>query len=112
MPDNCPPQWEELEPGVCVLRLYRTELNLDWPRIVILDLTAEKFKEFEDDPVGFENKHRIYPEQPVLWASTCQKPPEGQGIPKLSKHSRRRVVMLHSKISLMSCAACHHEVFP
>jgi hypothetical protein len=99
------PVWEELAPGVSVLRLYRTELNPDWPRIVILDLSADKFQEFENDPVGFENTYKIYPEQPVLWASTCQKPPEGKGIPKVPKGSGWIVAALHAKASTLSPAA-------
>jgi hypothetical protein len=108
MPDK-PPQWEDLAPGVSALRLYRTELNPDWPRVVILDLSAEQFKEFEDDPLGFENKHRIYPEQPVQWTSSCQKPPGGKDIPKVAKDSQWRVVMVHGVKSVLSCAACNYE---
>jgi hypothetical protein len=109
MQDKRPPQWEELAPGVCALRLYRTELNPDWPRIVILDLTADKFREFDEDPLGFDNRYDLYPEQPVLWASTCQKPPEGKGIPSVREHSAWRVVLTHTHTSTMSSAAAPIE---
>ncbi|MGH9405355.1 MAG: hypothetical protein ACRD3D_05895 [Terriglobia bacterium] len=98
------PTWEEPAPGIRVLKLYETELNPDWPRIVVLDLTAEKFREFEDDPLAFDNTYKLYPDQPVQWASTCQRPPEGLGIPAANKTARWMVVLVHGVGSTLTSA--------
>ena len=112
------PPWEE-ESGVRVLRLYKTEVRPDWPqavnktdlcpnwpRIVILDLSAEQFSEFDRNPLAFATKYNLYPEQPILWMSDCAKPPLGQGIPHATESSRWTVVINHSKPSTGACAAC------
>ena len=113
--------WEQ-ESGVQVLRLYRTDahpdwpravnkkdLQPDWPRVVILDLTAEQFSEFDRDPLAFTKKYNLYPEQPVLWMSHCAKPPLGKGIPRAADSSRWTVVLNHGSDSIFTCAACPHS---
>jgi hypothetical protein len=105
--EHRPPKWEALPSGGSILRLYHTELNPDWPRIVILDLSAEEFKQFEDDPLVFDGQNKLYPEQSLVWASTCQKPPVGTpetGLPPVRPDSRWRVVVVHSRTSTM-CSA-------
>ena len=97
--------WEE-ESGVQVLRLYRTDAHPDWPRVVMLDLTAEQFSEFDRDPLAFAEKHRLYPEQPILWMSPCAKPPRGKGIPHATESSRWIVAIIHGHESIATCAAC------
>ena len=112
------PPWED-ESGVLVLRLYKTDkhpgwdndvnkdqLHPDWPRIVLMDLSEEQFKEFEKDPLAFDKKHNIFREQPVLWTSCCAKPPIGKGIPRAAKGSRWTVVRAHGSFSIQACAAC------
>jgi hypothetical protein len=112
------PPWEE-ESGVQVLRLYKTparpdwpadvkkeDLYSDWPRIVILDLTAAQFSEFDQNPLAFANKYNLYPEQPILWMSPCAKPPVGRGIPRATDQSRWIVVYEHGSLSMATCAAC------
>ena len=103
------PKWEEAAPGVKVLRLYRTKLNADWPRIVILELTADKFSEFEHDPLGFDKKYKIYPEQPMRWVSSCSLPPEIEGIRPVRDGAYWTVVLLHAGASRVTCSACPHE---
>ena len=112
------PPWEE-ESGVQVLRLYRTDahpdwpravnktdLYPDWPRVVILDLTAEQFREFCQNPLVFAKKYNLYPEQPILWMSPCAKPPLGQGIPRAAELSGWIVAINHGHDSIATCAAC------
>ncbi len=103
------PKWEEAAPGVKVLRLYQTELNPDWPRIVILELTADKFSEFEQDPLGFDKKHKLYPEQPMRWVSCCSRPPKVEGVQPVPDAKRWTVVLLHAHASNVACAACRNE---
>lgn len=108
------PPWEE-EPGVRVLRLYKTKehpdwpqavnkahLHPDWPRVVLLDLTAEQFKEFDRDPLAFANEHNLYPEQPLQVLSHCAKPPNVKGNPGSENWT---VVLIHTRPSIGSCAA-------
>jgi len=112
------PPWED-ESGVLVLRLYKSKaysdwpqdvnknhLHPDWPRVVILDLTAKQFSEFDRDPLAFAKKYNLYPEQPILWMSQCAKPPRGKGIPQATEASRWTVVIPHGPKSCASCAAC------
>jgi hypothetical protein len=112
------PPWEN-ESGVQVLRLYKTgehpdwprdvnkpHLHPDWPRVVLLDLTAKQFKEFDQDPLTFAKKYNLYPEQEMLWISQCAKPPTGKGIPRVAESSRWTVAYLHVARSQGCCAAC------
>jgi hypothetical protein len=110
--------WED-ESGVRVLRLYKSEkypewpspvLKADmvpgWPRVVLLDLSAEQFKEFDLDPYAFTNKYNLYSEQPVLWSSPCAKPPLGKTIPIPGKDCRWIVALVHGPDSEQTVAAC------
>jgi hypothetical protein len=110
--------WEQ-ESGVQVLRLYRTDahpdwpravnkkdLQPDWPRVVILDLTAEQFSEFDRDPLAFTKRYNLYPEQPILWMSHCAKPPLGKEIPRATEASGWTVAIIHGPKSCAVCAAC------
>ena len=112
------PPWES-KSGVKVLRLYKTsahpdwpsavnkaDLHPDWPRILILDLSAKQFKEFNENPLAFAEKYNLYPEQKILWFSHCSKPPVGKGIPRATAQSRWTVVMNHCKTSVGTAAAC------
>ena len=112
------PPWEE-ESGVRILRLYKTDvhpdwpqavnkidLHPDWPRVVILDLTAKQFTDFNQNPLAFAERHHLYPEQKILWFGQCSKPPLGQGIPRATGKSRWTVVINHCKTSVGTSAAC------
>jgi hypothetical protein len=101
-----PAAWEEPAPGVKVLKLWETDLNIDWPRVVILDLTAERFREFEQDPLEFDKRYKLYPDRPILWISHCSKPPRGKGIPKATESSSWTGVIVHGPKSCAVCAAC------
>jgi hypothetical protein len=111
------PPWEN-ESGVQVLRLYKTDqhpdwpkdvnkedLHHDWPRIVVLDLTAEQFKEFDQDPLAFANKYNLYPEQPLLALSHCARPPHVKGNPGPPVAANWMVVVVHPSPSMGVCAA-------
>jgi hypothetical protein len=104
------PTWREEASGVRVLKLYETDLNPEWPRIVILDLTAERFREFERDPLGFDKTYKLYPEQPILWISHCAQPPFVPGEPPAAESSRWTVVIIHRLTSRAACAACPQTV--
>jgi len=101
--------WEE-ERGVRFLRLYRTDLCPDWPRIVVLDLSAEQFDEFHRNPLTFAENYHLYPEQPIRWSSHVAMPPVGEGIPRAAKGSRWTVVLNHCKASVSTSSACPQSV--
>ncbi len=105
-----PLKWEEPTPGVKILRLWLPGLEPEWPRVVILDLEAERFKEFEEDALAFDRKYKVYPDQPLLWIAHGAKLPVGRDLPPpASKSSRWRVVILHRPRSMAVCAACPHD---
>jgi hypothetical protein len=116
------PPWEN-ESGVLVLRLYESDkygpwlkdvnkahLHPDWPRIALLDLSAEQFKEFHENPLAFSKKYNLYPEQEIRWISHVAMPPIGEGIPQAAEGSRWIVLLAHNKTSLATCAACPQSI--
>jgi hypothetical protein len=104
------PPWEEPAPGVGVLKLYETDLNPGWPKVVILNLTAERFHEFERDPLRFDRDHKLYPKQPILWISHCAQPPRAVGTGRPANPSNWIVVIIHGTRSCAVSAACPEEV--
>ena len=103
------PPWEHVS-GVQLLRLYKTDLHPDWPRVVLLDLDEGQFNVFCQNPLGFAKEYHLYPEQPILWMTACAKPPMGKGVPRAAKGSRWTVVVNHCKASIATCAACPQTV--
>lgn len=103
------PKWEELGPGVKILRLFQTDLNPDWPRIVMLELTADKFKEFENDTLAFDVKYHLVPDSPISWISTCAKPPQVKGIARPPDSASWMVVVFKGGATMASCAAFPKE---
>ncbi len=103
------PEWEVLAPGVRILRLYQTRLNPDWPRVLVLDLTGEKFREFEHDILAFDRKYGVLPDKPIRWVSTCAKPPQVEGMPEPADSCSRTVVILKASGSRAACAASPQE---
>jgi len=113
------PPWEKVS-GVQLLRLYKTkehpdwpqavnktDLHPDWPRVVLLDLTAGQFEEFHQDPLAFAQKYKLYPpEESISWMSHVAMPPIGKGIPRATDSSRWTVITIHTKQTIMTCAAC------
>jgi hypothetical protein len=115
--DRKQPPWERVN-GVQGLWLYKgpahgdwpqdvnkPDLHPDWPRILLLDLTAQQFDEFDDNPLGFTNRYKLFPDKPVRWMSYCAKPPLGQGIALVAEASRWTVAIIHSTRSIATCAA-------
>lgn len=103
-------RWEEPARGIRILRLYRTELNPDWPRILILELTDERFREFEHDPLSFDREYKLYyPESPISWMSCCAKPPYVKEIPPAADPASWSVVLMKGGMSKVCCAAFPHE---
>jgi hypothetical protein len=100
-----PARWKQPAPGVKVLKLYETDLNPKWPRVVILELTAKKFTEFEHDALGFAEEYELFPDQPMIEISPCCKPPVPEGDPPKAGPSGWTVAIVHGKRSLAACAA-------
>jgi hypothetical protein len=101
-----PAAWEEPVPGLRVLKLWESDLNPDWPRVVVLDLTFDHFDKFDQDPLAFAEDHKLYGIQPIMRISHCAKPPHVKGIAKATKLSRWTVVINHTHDSSATCAAC------
>lgn len=99
------PKWEELDRGVKILRFYKAKLTPEWPKIVILELSAEKFREFDDDILAFDAKYHLVPESPVSWASTCARPPRVKEVKSPSSTSRWMVTILKGGATRMCSAA-------
>jgi hypothetical protein len=111
--------WEE-ESGIKMLRLYKSkehpewaqpvhkaDLCPDWPRVVLLDLTAEQFEEFHQDPLAFAEKYKLYPpDESISWISHVALPPIGKGIPRATGSSRWTVATIHNPQTISTCAAC------
>ena len=82
----------------------------DWPRVVILHLSAEEFLLFDQDPVEYARENDLFPEQPIRWMSGCAKPPVGDGIPQAAEGTSWTVIINHGKPSLATSAAIPDEV--
>jgi hypothetical protein len=104
-----PPRWEEPSSGVRVLRLYQTELNPDWPRILILELTTDRFREFEQDSLAFDKKHKLFPDSPISWISTCAKPPQVKGVRPPPDSASWTVVILKGPGTRAASTAFPHD---
>jgi hypothetical protein len=78
------PKWEEsaAKPSIKILRLYETELNPEWPKIAILNLTADQFKEFDRDPLAFDKTYNLFPGYPITSISHCGRRPHAKSIPE------------------------------
>jgi hypothetical protein len=102
-----PPAWEDLPSGGKVLKLYETDLNPGWPRVVVLDLTAEQFEELHKDAVAFAEKHKLFPpEESPSRTSHVAMPPIGKEIPRATPDSRWMATAVHDKTTTVSVAAC------
>lgn len=104
------PTWENTAPGVRTLRLYKSDLNPNWPRVLVLELTAQKFKEFESDPLAFDKKYGIcHPESPISAISVCAKPPNVKEIAPKMDTSKWTVTLLKHSGCGAACAGCPQE---
>jgi len=104
------PKWEELASGIKMLRLYKTALNPDWPRILLLQLTADRFKEFEHDPLAFDKKYTLFhPESPISWMTPCAKPPHVKGVPPTPESVCWTVAIIKGPNTQTVCAAFPYE---
>ncbi len=105
------PDWEEPAEGIRLMRLHGTWINTDWPLILILELSVDKFTEFENDPLGFEEKYKFayFPTSPISWMSSCAKPPYVRNLAQASNPTLWTVVILKGGMSRASCAALPNE---
>jgi hypothetical protein len=95
-----------LRTGGKVLKLYETDLNPDWPRIVLMDLTAKEFEDLHRDPLGFATTNALYPSnESPSWTSHVAMPPIGKGIPQAADDSNWTAVAIHTKDTIVSFAA-------
>jgi hypothetical protein len=101
------PDWEQPAEGIRLMRLYETQLNPSWPLILILQLSADKFTEFENDPLAFEEKYRFkyFPTSPISWMSACAKPPYVKGVAQATNPAFWTVTILKGGVSKAACAA-------
>jgi hypothetical protein len=97
--------WKDYRDGVKILRLYEAKLTPEWPKIVIMELTAEKFREFEEDTLQFDKKYQPVTESRISWISTCAKPPQVKEIP--SRHILRWLVVLFKGGATRACCAAY-----
>jgi hypothetical protein len=106
-----PPAWDDLPPGGKVLKLYETDLNPGWPRVVVLDLTAEQFEELHKDPVAFAEQYKLFPlkELPSRTSHVAM-PPIGKQIPRATPDSRWMATAVHAKDTSVSIAACPQSI--
>ncbi len=105
-----PAAWKELASGIKALRLYKTDLDSGGPEVVILQLSAEKFLEFERDPLAFDKQYQLCSPNPIKWISHCAHPPHGNDIPLATQTSSWTVVIPHHPGSMAGCAACPWDV--
>jgi hypothetical protein len=106
-------KWEDekLLPGAKIVRLCgnpnATHTGEHWPRITVLDLLPDQFKEFDDNPFLFTYKYNLYPDpgQQIQWISQCAKPVLGVGIPMADTKTRWTVIIIHGPRSAATCAA-------
>jgi hypothetical protein len=54
------PGWVKLADGVEVIRLWEIPPFPKTPEIAILRLSNARYEEFDDDPQGFHEKHKIF----------------------------------------------------
>jgi hypothetical protein len=99
-------QWEEVN-GLRMMRLCGNpddgHQGEHWPRILVLDLSAEQYDEFQEDPLQFTIEYSLYPEQPIRVMCDCAKLPMGDGIPEPDPDSRWTVIIWHGRPSGALC---------
>ena len=93
------PSWESLAEGVQALRLWET-IGPEWPQIAVLQLSSERYKELQQNPKAFVDKHKIFPQavQPLKGCTELLAPPQGYT-------GSWTIVPFHRLHSLMRCAA-------
>jgi len=105
-------QWEETH-GLRVLRLCGNPNDHHdgehWPRIAMLDLSAEQFRQFSDDPLRFARIHNLYPEQPIRWIFGSAQLALGEGIPEAAPGARWVVMIHHARPSVAVYTACPQD---
>lgn len=55
-----PAAWEKIDSGLKVLRLWKTSAGPRWPEIAILQISAKRHKELEQNPLDFISTNRIF----------------------------------------------------
>jgi hypothetical protein len=65
--DKGPTTWQTVEAGFKVLKLWeQRSLGPKEPEIAILQLSEDKQKELEHDPLGFLRKYKVFPKVDVV----------------------------------------------
>lgn len=52
--------WTTIEPGLKVLRLWKTSAGPRWPEIAVMQISVERNQQLERDPLGFIKKNNIF----------------------------------------------------
>lgn len=95
-------EWEKVH-GLEVLRVCGMP-NGDhdgehWPRIVVLDLSPEQYREFRENPLQFTINYDLYPEQPIQLMCHGGTLPMGKCVKKPCADSRYTVIVWHGRPS-------------
>lgn len=106
------PDWEDVECGQISSLCGNPDTGHggdDWPRVLILHLSAEEFELFDANPLEYARDNNLFPDQPIMWMAACAKPPLGVGIPQAVLGTAWTVTIIHARPSSGACAAVPDE---
>ncbi|MGD0693549.1 MAG: hypothetical protein ABSB82_01715 [Terriglobia bacterium] len=79
-----------------------------WPHVVVLDLTDAQYQEFKKDPVAFDKKYNVFPDQHIVGVvSYVELPPSSGGPPTAG--AQWTVTITHGKPSQVGIVAGQQE---
>jgi len=90
-------------------RAHLPESRPRWPHAVVLHLTDAQYQEFKKDPVAFDEKHRVYPEQRIRTVHSYQEMTLPEDDPPGESWT---VTLLHGKpsnVGIVACQAHDHD---
>jgi hypothetical protein len=106
------PDWEDADCGKISRLCGNSDSGHqgdDWPRVVVLHLSADEFKLFDDNPLEYARDHQLFPDQPIMWMASCAKPPYGKGVPQPVPGTGWTVTIVHAKPSSAASAGVPDE---
>jgi hypothetical protein len=105
------PDWDDVECGQISNLCGNPDTGHggdDWPRVLILHLSAEEFELFDANPLEYTRDNNLFPDQPLMWMGACAKPPVGIG-PQAVLGTPWTVTIIHARPSSGACAAVPDE---